>query len=443
MTKHRWLCGFAGLILLVLIAVVGIVGYQAATLKSRLTQSLGNALKARVEVTSLSLDFFKGELHAAGITLTNRRPDAPWDRGEISQAVIHFHLRDLFSPSLPLSLELSSWRLNLRPASAASTAATATPTSPGSSEDSPAPNGSTRRGVRVTQLSGTQGTVEIDLAGGRQIVMNDVAFQAGDNGGDVWTTQLQAASISVGSLTVGASSTELRSSPDKVTFSDLRMQCGSGIITGEGDVGLDGTHTAEATLKAVNVPMIMLVAVQWQMKLSGQVSGTLSYHGDDATGEAQGQLSVSQGKFNLIPFLGKMASLVGLPDITGMEVDKATADFDWKDRVLHLRNIDVRKNDVTRIAGEVDVAADAQVDGHLKIGLPDAILARWPQLQSQVFSVPLEDYGWAEVHLTGTPDHLQEDLSSRVLAAGIQGGNGLINQGTQKAMDLLKGLMGP
>ena len=134
---------------------------------------------------------------------------------------------------------------------------------------------------------------------------------------------------------------------------------------------------------------------------------------------------------------------MGLGDISGMEVDKATADFAWKDNVTHLTNIDIRKNDITRISGQVDVDAAGQVDGHLKVGLPTTVLAKWPQLQSAVFSESVEDYDWADVHLTGTPDHLQEDLSSRVAAVGLQGGSDLLNQGGQKAMDLLKSFMGP
>jgi hypothetical protein len=47
------------------------------------------------------------------------------------------------------------------------------------------------------------------------------------------------------------------------------------------------------------------------------------------------------------------------------------------------------------------------------------------------------------VHLTGTPDHLQEDLSSRVLAVGVQNGSDLLKEGGQKAMDLWKSFMGP
>jgi hypothetical protein len=107
-----------------------------------------------------------------------------------------------------------------------------------------------------------------------------------------------------------------------------------------------------------------------------------------------------------------------------------------------LTNVDVRKNDVARIAGEIDVDAQSQVDGKLKLGLPSIVTTKWPQLQEKVFPVQLEDYNWAQVHLTGTPDHLQEDLTPRLLAAGLGQGTDLLNQATQKATDIFNSLMG-
>ncbi len=392
-----------------------------------------------MEVSSLNLDFWKAELRATGITLitlVNQRPEAPWDRGEISQAVVRFHWRDLLAPTLPLDLEVASWHLVLHPASASAAAAPETPAEPG-------PSPAARKRIEVTRLSARDGDVELDLSAGRQVSFHGVSFESENNGAEVWTTRLQAASVTAGSLALGASSVQIRGDEEKIAFSSLRLQCADGAITGEGELGRTGRHEIRASLQAVGVPVAMLVGLKWQVKLSGLADGTLAYHGDDQGGEAQGKLSVARGKFDLLPFLGKMAALLGLPDITGTEVDRATADFRWKDQILHLTGIDIRKNDVLRVAGAADIDAAGQIDGRLKVGLPAGILAHWPQLQSGVFSVALEDYGWADVHVTGTPDHLQEDLSSRVLAAGIQGGSSLLNQGAQKAMDLLKGFIGP
>jgi len=425
--------GLGALVVLILSAGIGgvVVWLKIAELKKQLVNNLGDALGAKIEIASLNLDPWNGQLQAAGISLTNLRPAAPWEKGEINQASIRFHFWDLFAPTLPLSVDVTSWNVVLHPYA------------PGVSQDLVLPSIPVNQAIRVTELSARQGEVQIQLADNKEVALHGVAFESGDNGANVWTTQLQATSIVAGTLEVGSSSVRIRGDRDKITFSDLRLHCGpdQGMITGEGEMALNDRHAAHAILTATSVPLTMLVGASWQMKLSGQVNGTLTYEGADRTGNAHGQLTVNGGKFNILPWLGKVTALVNLPDISDMEVDQAASDFAWKENTLYLTNLDVRKNGVARISGEATVNSQNQVDGHLNLGLPSTVTARWPQLQDKVFPDQHEDYNWAAVHVTGTPDHLEEDLTSRVLAVGMDQGSGIINQTTQKAMDLLKGFL--
>ncbi len=432
-----------GLIALLILAGVAaaVVWSRVESFKARFATDVGNALGATVTVSSIDIDLWKGELHAGGVTLVNNRPDAPWDKGEIAQATVRFHWQDFFSPVQPLGIEVDSWRLVLRPGLAGS--ATNGPEESAPEGSMAAPDHAARHGVTVTHLSAQNGDVEIDLANGRQVQVHGISFDADNNSGGTWNTQLQAESVTAGTLQTGPGSVTIRADGKKIVFEALRLQCDPGMITGGGDLAVAAPHAAQATLQAVDVPVTMLVSAPWQMKLSGLAGGDLNYQGSDQGAEAQGGISVRQGKFNVLPFLGKLALMVGLPDLTGIEVDQATAHFDWKDGALHLTQIDVRKNDVVRIAGDVDVDAASQVDGRLKVGLPDALASKWPQLQSAIFSSQADDYGWTDVHLTGTPDNLQEDLTPRLLAAGVQSGGALLDQGKQKVLDLWKSVMGP
>jgi hypothetical protein len=446
MKKRGFLFFAAGMLgLLILVGIgAGIVWFRIEALKARLATDVGNALGATVEVAALDIDLWKGEMHASNITMVNNRPAAPWDRGEIAQATVRFHWRDFFSPVQPLSVEVDSWRLVLRPGAApGGSAATsgANETAPGA-ENAPLEK-PTRHGIEVTHLTAQNGDVEIDLAQNRQVLLHGLSFDAENNGGGTWNTQVQAESLTAGTLQTGPGSVSIRADAETIVFENLRLQCDPGMITGGGDIAMAAPHDAHAMLHSVDVPVTMLVSAPWQMKLSGLANGDLAYQGNDQTAEAQGGISVRKGKFNVLPFLGPLVAMVGLPDLTGIEVDQATAHYDWKDGALHLAQIDVRKNDMVRIAGDVDVDPTGQVDGRLKVGLPDALASKWPQLQTAIFSSQEDGYGWTDVHLTGTPDHLQEDLTPRLLAAGLQSGGTLLDQGKQKAMDLLKSFLGP
>jgi hypothetical protein len=424
-----------------LVLVLGIGGafvwWKITGLKEQLVKDLQNAIGAQVQIASIDLDLWKGELHAAGISLTNQRASAPWDTGNISQATVRFHLSDVFAPTMPVSVEVTSWNVVLhKPDTGSDTANSAAP----ADVTPPPPPGKGR--VQVTELTAQDGSVEIDLAADRKIMIRGVSFQSGDNGGGVWTTQLQANSVVAGSLQAGASSAKIRGDKDKITFTDLVMKCEPGAVTGEGEIALGGAHDAKINLKAMDVPMSMLVSVAWQMKLLGLASGELHYVGNDQGGGAKGQIVVNHAKFNVLPWLGKVTAMTGLPDISNVELDKATSDFDWKDNTFNLTNLDVRKEGVTRFAGQVAIDAIGQVDGHIQLGLPSTVTNKWPQLQTQVFSAQRDDYNWADVHITGTPDNLQEDLMPRLVAVGIGQGGDLINQGAQKATELFNSFIG-
>jgi hypothetical protein len=289
----------------------------------------------------------------------------------------------------------------------------------------------------VDHVAATSGEVTLLLANNQTIAVHGVSFHADTPGGPDWTTELQVGSIVAGTLTTGTGSVELHSNGDDVTFTNLAVHGGDGQIDGSGNLGLAAPHTLKGSFTADSVPVSMLVAMRWQVKVSGQVSGNLDYQGDDTSATATGKLSVAGGKFNLFPGLGKATLLVGLPDITNMQVDQATADFSWKNHVLSLQNIDVRKPDVFRVSGQADIAADDTIDARLKFGLPAAAVAKWPKLQSDVFNVPNEDFAWADVHVTGTPDQLQEDLSPRLLAVGEEQAADLLQQTKSKATDLI------
>jgi hypothetical protein len=432
---------FVGVVVGIFVAVVLIAGaggafvwWKLSTLKETLLSDLGKALGAQVQVVSLDLDLWKGELHAAGITLVNQRSSAPWEKGDISQATVKFELSDVFSSTLPVTVEVSSWNVLLHsPLRTAEAPPSAAPS------DLTGPPEKSR--IQVTAITAQEGSVDMDFSDDRKVALRGVAFQGSNNGAGVWTTEMQATSFTAGSFTAGATSVDIRGEQEKITFSNLRLQCDPGGVTGDGEIETGGDHAARLSLKAVDVPVSMLVAIQWQMKLAGQADGDLVYEGDDQGGSAKGQISVDHGKFNLLPWLGKVTAMVGLGDISDVELDKATTDFEWKDGVLHLTNLDVRKNNVTRIGGMVDIDANGQVDGRLKLGLPSSVTSKWPQLQDKIFTVQQDDYNWADVHVTGTSDHLQEDLTARLLTVSVGQGTDLINQGMQKATDLFNSLL--
>jgi hypothetical protein len=424
---------------LVLIAAIGgFIAWKVLTFKQRLITDLETALHATAQIGSLNLDLGKGELFAAGITLQNQRPDAPWDNASIDQVAIHFHFADLFSSTMPLQVTITGWKAILH-ASAQGAAPSDNSATPDSSNTAIAETGPSW--VRVNSVDASDGNVTVRLDASNSVAIHGVKLHADTPTGATWTTQLSVTSLSSGTFVTDAGSVQLHSDNEQVTFTDLAIHCGDGQITGGGTYDLTDPHELKGNFTATNVPLTMLVNARWQVKISGNVTGDLAYQGDDSAAIATGKLSVSGGKFNLFPWLGKATVLVGLPDVGDTDVDQATADYSWKNHVLSLANIDVRKQNVFRISGNADVAADSTIDGHLKLGLPTTAVSKWPKLQTDVFNFAQDDFSWTDVHVTGTPDSLQEDLSPRLLSVTAAQGAQLLQQTKQGATDLINQLL--
>ena len=98
---------------------------------------------------------------------------------------------------MPISVEISSWNVVLH--SPLRTAETPPDTT--SEDETSAPSKPHR--IHVTHLSAHEGTVEMDFSDDRKVTMNGVAFESDDDGGGIWTTQLQATSIQAGTLAAG------------------------------------------------------------------------------------------------------------------------------------------------------------------------------------------------------------------------------------------------
>ncbi len=179
-------------ILLLAGGIAAFVWFKIAGLKAQVAGSLEKALGAKVGIASLSVDAWNQRIEATDISLVNQRPEAPWDKGEIGQAVAKFHWRDYLGRPIPLSVEVSSWTLVLHslPTTGASSMAPSVTTGGDSlpSKDS----------IQVTQLSAHDGEVEVDLTADKKVLIHQVGFEADDNGTGVWTTELKAGSIDAG-----------------------------------------------------------------------------------------------------------------------------------------------------------------------------------------------------------------------------------------------------
>ena len=374
--------------------------------------------------------------------MPTRTTAAPWDTAEIDQATGYFHLTDVLGPTLPLRVSVSGWKMSLHTTVAAGLAPTGDTGAGAAPMPMAAPGFPATDRIRVNAISGTGGEVTVRVSGSDAISLHGVMFDAGTHGGSQWTTDLQTTSIVAGTMQTGAGSVHLQSDEDKISFDNLTVHCGDGQIAGSGEVMLDGNHAIHGNFTASSVPLTTLVGARWQMKLSGLVSGTLAYQSDDSSATASGKMSVAGGQFNILPWLGKVTALVGPARHHRCRSRSGNRRFLLAEpHPSPAKHRCAQEGRLARRRSGGRVAGRRTVDGHLKVGLPSTVTARWPKLQTDIFSLAQDDYNWTDVHLTGTPDNLQEDLTPRLLALGASQGGDLIKSTSQNALNLINNLL--
>ena len=129
----------------------------------------------------------------------------------------------------------------------------------------------------------------------------------------------------------------------------------------------------------------------------------------------RGSLRVEGGRLRGLQFLGQLASIARKDSHADLELNKCEAELFWGKGAGELKQIEIAAKGKFRIEGSVSLH-DQSLGGQLRLGLAPAYL-EWLPKAEEVFTRNQDGYLWTTVHLSGTLDAPQQDLSPRVLAA--------------------------
>ncbi len=242
-------------------------------------------------------------------------------------------------------------------------------------------------------------------------------------------------SLKAATLTLGNKAT---------TLSDARLMLSPGeVIINAAHEKASGNWTAD--IRANSVDMARLISEDWKKRVSGVLYGRLQADGN--TGglqQAQGHLSLQQGRLEALPFLENLPVDNSYP-YRSLRLEKATARLSYPhtDESRNIRNawlmdeIDLRsEGDWLRLQGHVLVDEDGALGGTLLIGLPARIATQLAPagtpLHLNLFNGGKKDgFLWLRLNLSGSLSAPQEDLSVRLMTL------------MSSAADTLRGLLLP
>jgi hypothetical protein len=183
---------------------------------------------------------------------------------------------------------------------------------------------------------------------------------------------------------------------------------------GHAGLGQDKSIDVKATFKSV--PIRQWMPAEWTGRFDGSAFGDLHYAGRDSKLESssgEGSLRIRNGRIDDLPFLKKLAELSHKKTFERLDLNECSLGFAWRYPEIEIKDIAIEEKEKFRIEGEISIKRRV-LRGTIRLGLSREYL-EWLPNPEEVFSRRSSGYLWTDVHLSGTIDEPEQDLSQRIV----------------------------
>jgi hypothetical protein len=163
-----------------------------------------------------------------------------------------------------------------------------------------------------------------------------------------------------------------------------------------------------------------LLNENWARRLTGDASSTFSMDNIRGSMAMAGDLEIRNGTMTALPMLDALAAYADTRRFRILQLNEARTKWSWANGELHLTGIAMGSEGLIRIEGNLSIRGNA-IDGRFRLGLVPGTLANIPGAETDVFLPGTHGLLWAPLHVTGTLDDPEEDLTERLIeAAGMR-----------------------
>jgi len=199
---------------------------------------------------------------------------------------------------------------------------------------------------------------------------------------------------------------------------NLDLNSGNGSIHGQGTTAISGEKHADFVFNWNDLPVREWVPKTWNGSFAGAATGDLHWTGNDyklAAATMTGAVNVKGGRVGNMKFLDTIAAATNRNDLAQLDLDVCRARFRWREGDCELSDIAIEQKEKFRIEGMISFS-DRSLGGTLQIGVSRQYLD-WLPHPEEVFTREAGGYLWTTVHLSGTLQSPQQDLSPRLVKA--------------------------
>ncbi len=169
-----------------------------------------------------------------------------------------------------------------------------------------------------------------------------------------------------------------------------------------------------------NVQCEEVLPDDWKKRLRGELSSEFTVEGAGKNPPVvTGKLELVGGHLTALPVLDRIAAYTLTERFRRIGMRQASLAYRQEGERLELTRIVIASEGLLRIEGKLTIEA-GQLEGQIRLGLTPTTLARLPGAKNRVFFPGKNGMLWAPVRITGTTAFPREDLSERLVAAGVE-----------------------
>jgi hypothetical protein len=204
-----------------------------------------------------------------------------------------------------------------------------------------------------------------------------------------------------------------------LTLYNLDLQPGGGAIGSihaEGTAGTGEDRSVDFNFSFERLPVEEWLPRQWREHVSGKASGKILWRSknpklESSAGEAT--LRVDGGRIIELPFLESLAKITNEEALARLTLNDCSFALVWNYPRAEIKNIAIEERGKFRAEGAIQVEKK-ELSGVIELGVARHLLD-WLPKPEEVFPHEHDGYLWTTVHLSGTTDAPQQDLSPRIM----------------------------
>jgi hypothetical protein len=200
---------------------------------------------------------------------------------------------------------------------------------------------------------------------------------------------------------------------------DLDVTSGDGgTIHAEGNAATRGDKNLKFNISWKDLPLVEWLPLSWQDHFKGSADGELEWTGHEyklRAATVSGGLRINRGRVSGLSFLDQIAVIAARPDLRSLQLTECSARFVWQKSGYQLKDVAIEEKGKFRVEGAVGIA-ERSLSGKIDLGLAPEYLT-WLPHPEEVFPRESGGYRWTTVHIAGTLENPEQDLSPRIMEA--------------------------